>query len=172
MLDFLVDDDGNLLVDSLSDDIKNIINNITEYLNVSNLDDAFIIKVLKRLETFGYDVQLTNSNDEWLIAFAVNKVISHILTVTNRNDIDNNLIAIAVDRVCGEFLFAKAKTGQLTELPFDFDAVIKAIQIGDTNITYAVGEGSSTDEEKFNALVSYLTSKGENDILCYRKIKW
>lgn len=167
----LIDDNGNSLVTEYTQLLQTLINNIIGFLNVSSLDASFITKVLKRLETFGYEFK-EDTNDDWLIAFAINKVESHIKTVTNRSDIDENLIGIAVDRVCGEFLFTKKQTGQLTELSLDLDGAVKTVQIGDTNVTFAVGEGESTGEQKLEALIAYLVNKGEGDLLCYRKISW
>ena len=167
----LIDDNGNSLVTEYTQLLQTLINNIIGFLSVSSLDASFIAKVLKRLETFGYEFK-EGTNDDWLIAFAINKVESHIKTVTNRTDIDENLIGIAVDRVCGEFLFTKKQTGQLTELSLDLDGAVKTVQIGDTNVTFAVGEGESTGEQKLEALIAYLVNKGEGDLLCYRKISW
>ena len=167
----LLDDNGNTLVTEYTQFLQTLINNIIGFLNVSSLDASFIAKVLKRLESFGYEFK-EDTNDDWLIAFAINKVESHIKTVTNRNDIDKNLIPIAVDRVCGEFLFAKKQSGQLTELSLDLESAVKAVQIGDTNVTFAVGEGETTGEQNLNALISFLIDKGEGDLICYRKISW
>lgn len=167
----LVDDEGNTLVAEYTQVLQTLINNIIQFLNVSSLDIYFIAKVLKRLETFKYEFKV-GTNDDWLIAFAISKVESHIKTVCNSNDVAENLIPIAVDRVCGEFLYSKLQTSQLTELSFDLETAIKSVQVGDTNITYAVGEGSNTDEQKLNALIAYLVSKGESDIICCRKVKW
>lgn len=179
MIEWLVDDEGNVLLDDGYNTLTNeytrliqaLINNIMAFLNVSSLDAVFIAKVLKRLETFNYEFK-EGTNDDWLIAFAISKVESHIKTVTNCKTINENLIAVAVDRVCGEFLATKKQTNQLSELPFDFETAVKSVQIGDTNITYAIGEGATTDEQKLDALIAYLVNKGDNEILCYRRISW
>lgn len=179
MLEWLVDDEGNVLLDdefnTLTSEytkfLQTLINNIMAFLNVTSLGYDFIAKVLKRLETFKYEFK-EGTNDDWLISFAISKVESHIKTVTNCDGVNENLVPIAVDRVCGEFLYSKKQTGQLTELPFDLETAVKSVQIGDTNITFAIGEGASTDEQKLDALIAYLVNKGENDILCYRKISW
>lgn len=179
MLEWLVDDEGNVLFDddfnALTSEytkvLQTLINNIMAFLNVSSLDVSFVAKVLKRLETFMYEFK-EGTNDDWLIAFAISKVESHIKTVTNCKNINSNLIAIAVDRVCGEFLYSKKQTNQLSELPLDLETAVKSVQIGDTNITFAIGEGTTTDEQKFDALIAYLVNKGENEILCYRRISW
>ena len=52
------------------------------------------------------------------------------------------------------------------------EMAIKHVQAGDTNVTFAVGEGSETLETKLNALTSYLINYGESDFICYRQIKW
>ena len=80
---------------------------------------------------------------------------------------------IEIDRVCGEFLFSKKQSGQLNaNNGFDVEMTIKQVQAGDTNVTFAVGEGSETLEAKLNTLISYLMNYGEGDFVCYRQIKW
>lgn len=179
MLEWLVDDKGNVLIDDnnstltseYTELLQTLINNILRFLNVSSLDISFVAKVLKRLETFKYEFK-EGTNDDWLIAFAISKVENHIKTVTNSDCVNDNLVAIAVDRVCGEFLYSKKQTNQLSELPFDLESAVKSVQVGDTSITFALGEGEMTDEQKFDALIAYLVNKGESDILCYRKLSW
>ena len=122
-MEYLINDSNDILVDNLTDDLKALIHNIIEFMDGSNLDDVFIAKVLLRLGSFGY-VFSQDSNDDLLISFAIKKVESHIKSVTNCTEIDKNLIPLAVDRVCGEVLFNKMKSNQLSELPFDFESAV------------------------------------------------
>ena len=78
-----------------------------------------------------------------------------------------------MDRICGELLFSKKQTGKLNaENGFDIEVAIKQVQAGDTNVTFAVGEGSETLETKLNKLISYLMKLGEGDFICYRQLQW
>ena len=55
---------------------------------------------------------------------------------------------------------------------FDLDAAVKSIQEGDTNITFALGEGSSTPEQRLNSLIDYLINGRIGEIYRYRRVVW
>ena len=150
--------------------LKPIIKNIIVIINKEEVDKEFIEKILKRLISFGYT---PNENDSWIITFFILKVENHIKNSCNISEIPNELKEVEIDRICGEFLFSKKQTGQLNaENGFDLEMAIKQVQAGDTNVTFAVGEGSETLETKLNTLISYLLNYGESDFICYRQIKW
>jgi len=52
------------------------------------------------------------------------------------------------------------------------DAAVKSIQEGDTNITFALGEGSSTPEQRLNSLIDYLINGRIGEIYRYRRLVW
>lgn len=145
-----------------------VLTNIMTILGNSSLDEQFIELVLKRLESLGYTIQ---DGDGWMIGFSTQKVENHINNSCNTTSIPDGLKCTAVDMICGEFLFALKQTGKLNEA-FDLEAAVKQVQTGDTNVTFAVGEGSQTPEQRLNALLSYLMTNGEGDFVCYRKIRW
>lgn len=150
--------------------LKPIIKNIIVIINKEEVDEEFIEEILKRLISFGYT---SNENDSWIITFCMQKVENHIKNSCNISEIPNELKEVEIDRICGEFLFSKKQTGQLNaENGFDLEMAIKQVQAGDTNVTFAVGEGSETLETKLNTLISYLLNYGESDFICYRQIKW
>lgn len=150
--------------------LKPIIKNIIVIINKEEVDEEFIEEILKRLISFGYT---PNENDSWIITFCMQKVENHIKNSFNISEIPNELKEVEIDRICGEFLFSKKQTGQLNaENGFDLETAIKQVQTGDTNVTFAVGEGSETLETKLNTLISYLLNYGESDFICYRQIKW
>lgn len=150
--------------------LKPIIKNIIVIINKEEVDEEFIEEILKRLISFGYT---PNENDSWIITFCMQKVENHIKNSCNISEIPNELKEVEIDRICGEFLFSKKQTGQLNaENGFDLEMAIKQVQAGDTNVTFAVGEGSETLETKLNTLISYLLNYGESDFICYRQIKW
>lgn len=70
----------------------------------------------------------------------------------------------------GEYLNMKKCSGQLEG--FDLDAAVKSIQEGDTNITFALGEGSSTPEQRLNSLIDYLINGRIGEIYRYRRLVW
>ena len=152
------------------EDLKPIIENIIKIINKEEVDDKFIEQILKRLLSFGYK---PNEADSWMITFCIQKVENHIKNSCNISKIPDELKEIEIDRICGEFLFSKKQSGQLNaENGFDVEMAIKQVQAGDTNVTFAIGEGSETLETKLNALISYLLNYGEGDFVCYRQIKW
>ena len=63
---------------------------IVEQMEVKT-QEQFVIAVLDRLSFFGYEA---SSNDEWLIAFCIQKVINHIMNSCNTNYLPNGLFFI------------------------------------------------------------------------------
>lgn len=140
---------------------------IQSALSSSNISESLIVSVLRRLVSFRYN--LNGGADGCILAFAMQKVENHIKNSCNVSSIPDGLFNIAVDRVCGEFLFTKKQTGQLEIAELDLDGSIASISEGDTSVTFDKG---STDEEKFNQLLNALITSGEGELVCYRKLKW
>lgn len=154
---------------ALKDEVLNpLIESIMNILNTDLIEESFIKMVLLRLDSFGYT---PSEADSWIIAFSIQKVKNHIENSCNISSIPDKLNEMAVDRICGEFLFSKKQTGQLNDT-FDLDMAIKQVQAGDTNVTFAVGEGSQTGETRLNQLLTYLMNLGEGDLVCYRQMQW
>lgn len=120
--------------------------------------------VLERLISLGCN----GGSDLLAIDFCIQKVENHIKSYCNIAYIPDELIEIVVDRVCGEFLFSKKQIGQLDNT-FNFEAAVKSVQAGDTNVSF---DTTQSPENRFDALLNYLQSRGEGDLICYRKIKW
>lgn len=146
-------------MDELLQAIQNTMSN-------SSLTEPFFRAVLQRLISLGYKLK---ENDDWILCFAMQGVENHIKTSCNVTSIPDELSNVAVDRVCGEFLFTKKQTGQLTIDGLDLTGAIASISEGDTSVTFVSG---ATDDDRFNLLVNYLMTKGEGDFVCYRKLKW
>ena len=148
---------------ALTDETKQ---SIITALDTSSLDESFIEAVLKRLDSFGYEIK---ESDAWMIGFAMQKVENTIKNECNISEIPDGLFHTAVDMSCGEFLFAKKQTGQLEIGDLDLTGAISSIKEGDTQINFDAG---SSDESRFNQLVNYLMNQGEGDLICFRKIRW
>lgn len=123
--------------------------------------------VTKRLESFGYEV---TEADDWMIEFLIQKIENSIKADCNINTIPEELHEIAVDMVVGEFLLNKKSRGQLEG--FDLEAAVKQIHEGDTSVTFAIGDGSKTPEERLDELILYLMNYGKGKFAAYRCIKW
>ena len=103
-------------------DLKPIIENIKKD---TEKDEAFITKVLNRLQSFGY---IPAESDAWIITFCIDKVDNQIMNSCNILKIPNKLIEVEIDRICGEFLFSKKQSGQLTaKNGFNIELAVKQI---------------------------------------------
>lgn len=123
--------------------------------------------VTKRLASFGYEV---TEADAWVLGFIIQKVENYIKDNCNVDVVPEGLHQIAVDMVVGEFLLGKKSTGQLEG--FDLEAAVKQIHEGDTSVTFAIGDGSKTPEERLDELILYLMNYGKGKFAAYRCIKW
>lgn len=146
--------------------IKKVLANIITIMTNTSLSEQFYEAVLKRLVSFGYSLK---EDDGWVICFAMQKVENHIKNSCNTTNVPDGLFNVAVDMVCGEFLFTKKQTGKLELEDIDLTGAITSIKEGDTQVNF--GDGTS-DEEKFNSFLNYLLHHGEGDFVCYRKLKW
>ena len=72
--------------------------------------------------------------------------------------------------MCSQFLYYKKNSGSLEG--FNYDAVIKSIKEGDTTLTYAVGQGEDTPENRFDAFVKKLELGYDKWITPHRRIRW
>lgn len=150
---------------ALKDDLLNKINLI---LSGSGLfESSILLEVLNRLESLGYTLK---ESDDWMISFAAQKVENTIKNECNVTSIPDGLKNVAVDMICGEFLYSLKNSGKLEG--FNLDAALKSVQAGDTKVDFAVGQGSKTPEQRLDALLSYLITYGRGEFACYRKFKW
>lgn len=131
-----------------------------------SLSESFFEAVLKRLESFGYE--MTNE-DNWMIQFASEKVANNIKNRCNVSSIPDGLFHIAVDMTCGEFLLAMKQMGKLNLSDLDLNGAITSIKEGDVQVNFANGQ---SDEEKLNSFLNYLLHGKDGELVCYRKLKW
>lgn len=125
--------------------------------------------VKKRLESFGYEVKVS---DEFALTFCVEKVRSSIENEINWNDVPEGLEHIAVDMAVGEFLLSK-KTFAPDDLDgFDLSGAVKQLREGDTDVTFATSEGASTDEQRLSDFINYLLNYGTPQFSCFRRVRW
>lgn len=108
--------------------------------------------------------------DDPLLDIALNNVQWRIKNLSNLSEISEGLESLVVSMAVGEYLNTKECSGQLEG--FDLDAAVKSIQEGDTNITFALGEGCSTPEQRLNSLIDYLINGRIGEIYRYRRLVW
>lgn len=80
------------------------------------------------------------------------------------------LESLAIDIAAGEYLLNKKATGNLEG--FDNQAVVKQLQEGDTSVTYALASGSSTPEERLDALIEHLRCLPAGLMAAWRCLRW
>lgn len=123
--------------------------------------------IVNRLAQLGYTV---TTADEEQVSFELKKITNYVMNYCNITTIPEILDLRIIDRVCSEFLFYKKNSGTL--VGFDYDAVIRQISEGDTTISYAVGQGEDTPENRFDAFVNKLERGFDKWITPYRKLRW
>lgn len=124
-------------------------------------------KVVEMLAALG----VAGAADDPLLDIVLNNVQWRIKNLSNLSEIPEGLESLAVSMAVGEYLNMKKCSGQLEG--FDLDAAaVKSIQEGDTNITFALGEGSSTPEQRLNSLIDYLINGRIGEIYRYRRLVW
>lgn len=128
--------------------------------------DLLIEDIKNRLASFGYTLLDT---DSFALEFVIDKVENKIKNECSITEIPDGLYQVEIDRICGEFLFAKKQSGQLTE--YNFDLIEKQIQDGDTSVTYAV-EAGQTPEQRFDKLVRSLMDTGKGEFASFRRLRW
>ena len=123
--------------------------------------------VAKRLKQLGYT---TTTDDTDMLEFELQKTLNYVMNYCNITEIPEILDYRIMDRVCSYFLFNKKNSGSLEG--FDYDAGIKSIKEGDTTITYAVGQGEDTPENRFDAFVKSLERGFDKWITPHRRLRW
>lgn len=123
--------------------------------------------IRNRLRQLGYTVR---PGDFEQVQFELTKTLNYVRNFCNRNDIPEILDPRIVDRVCSDFLYYKKNSGSMSG--FDYDAVIKSIREGDTTVTYAVGQGEDTPENRFDTFVKSLERGFDKWLTCHRKMRW
>ena len=123
--------------------------------------------IIDRLTQLGYTATQT---DYAQIDFELQKIINYVINNFTQKDVPEILNPRIIDRVCGEFLYYKKNSGSLEG--FNYDAVIKQIKEGDTSITYAVGQGEDTPENRFDTFVKSLERGFDKWCVPHRRLKW
>lgn len=123
--------------------------------------------VIERLAHFGYIVK---TEELAQVDYELEKILNYVKNYCHITEIPDILDLRICDRVCAEYLFIKKNSGKLDG--FDYDAAVKQIKEGDTTISYAVGQGEDTPENRFDALVKQLERGFDKWITPYRALRW
>ena len=123
--------------------------------------------VVKRLKMLGYT---PTPEDNDMVEFELQRTLNYVLNYCNITEIPELLDLRIIDRVCSYFLYNKKNSGSLEG--FDYDVVIKSVKEGDTTLTYAVGQGEDTPENRFDAFVKSLERGFDKWITPHRRLRW
>lgn len=123
--------------------------------------------VITRLKQLGYEV--TDADNEQ-VEFELTKTLNYVKNYCNITIIPEILDQRIIDRVCSDFLYYKKNSGSLNG--FNYDAVIKQVKEGDTSITYAVGQGEDTPENRFDSFVKNLERGFDKWLTPHRRLRW
>ena len=126
--------------------------------------DGILDSVLKRLASFG-----CTAPDEWAVQFCIGKAENHIRNQINRADIPAELAEVLTDRACGEYLQSAYAAGKLELESLDLTNAVQSVSEGDTSVTFAA---NASDSARLSVLISSLLTAGEEDLLCFRKLRW
>lgn len=113
---------------------------------------------------------VTGADSDPLLDLVITSVTYRVQNETNLSTLPEGLESVAVDMAVGEYLKYKKTTGQLTG--FDLEAAVKQIQEGDTNISFDIGEGNSTPEQRLNSLIDFLINGRVGEFRRFRKVVW
>ena len=123
--------------------------------------------VIQRLEQLGYNA---TESDFSQIDYELEMTLDYVKNYCNITTIPEILNLRIIDKVCGSFLYYKKNSGSLEG--FNYDAVIKSIKEGDTTLTYAVGQGEDTPENRFDTFVKSLERGFDKWITPHRRLRW
>jgi hypothetical protein len=125
-------------------------------------------QIIERLDQLGY---VAEESDFDHIDYELNKITNYVINnFTRTPDVPEMLYPRIIDRVCSEFLYYKKNSGSLEG--FNYDAVIKSIKEGDTTLTYAVGQGEDTPENRFDSFVKHLERGFDKWCTPHRRLQW
>lgn len=124
-------------------------------------------QIIKRLKMLGYVATATDNEN---IDYEMNKTLNYVKNYCNITTIPEILDPRIIDRICSDFLYYKKNSGSLEG--FNYDAVIKSVKEGDTTLTYAVGQGEDTPENRFDAFVKSLERGFDKWITPHRRLRW
>lgn len=125
--------------------------------------------IKERLECLGYNCL---EGDYKLIEKSSDKVERRLKNLCNTEFFPEELLYEAIDMAAGEFLKAKKTFSPKDLAGFDLSLAVKRVQVGDTNATFASGEGCLTDEQRLDNFIQGLLDSGKEQIACFRKVQW
>lgn len=125
--------------------------------------------VVLRLSHLGYAV---TDEDKSAIDYTIADTESYVKLFCNIETIPESIHHKLVNRVCGVFLMFKKNMGLLNDTNFNFELAEKSIKLGDTSVTYAIGEGDMTPEARFDEAINALMRDFDKNLVLFRRLVW
>lgn len=108
--------------------------------------------------------------DDPLLDVIVSNTEYRVLNETNTVlPMAEGLESIAVYLAVGEYLKCKKVSGQLGGIALTPD--VKRLKEGDTDIQYAIGEGSLTPEQRLDRLIDWFQNRSR-ELYKFRRLVW
>lgn len=124
--------------------------------------------VIAYLDALGVQV----ATGDALLGMVITNVGWKLKNLTNQPEIPEGLEPMAIRMAAGEYLSTLKGMGLLDLATVDLEAAEKQIKEGDTQITYSVGEGTLTPEQRLNALIAAMVAGDMSEIYRYRRLLW
>ena len=125
--------------------------------------------VVNRLYQLGYIVLAEDRN---AIEYTIADAESYVKLFCNIETIPESLHHKLVNRICGTFLMFKKNMGLLNQSNFNFEMAEKTIKLGDTSVTYAIGEGDMTPEGRFDEAIKAMLRDFDKNLVVFRRLVW
>lgn len=125
--------------------------------------------VVNRLFQLGYIVL---AEDKDAIEYTIADAESYVKLFCNIETVPESIHYKLVNRVCGVFLMFKKNMGLLNQTNFDFEKAEKTIKLGDTSVTYAIGDGDMTPEARFDEAIKALMRDFDKNLVLFRRLVW
>lgn len=114
---------------------------------------------------------VTGAAENPLLSLVIRQAEQRVKNLTNLQEIPEGLEPLATRMAAGEYLALLKGCGQLEGFRLE-EAAVKQIQEGDTNVVFAVGEGSLTPEQRLDRLIDLLQNGYTQEIYRYRRLVW
>lgn len=125
-------------------------------------------KVIPYLEALGVQI----ATGDALLGMVIRGVEQRLKNLSNQAELPEGLEPMAIRMVVGEYLSTLKGMGLLDVATVDLEAAEKQIKEGDTQITYSVGEGTLTPEQRLDSLIAAMVAVDMAEIYRYRRLIW
>lgn len=135
----------------------------------SVLEQEVIEEIYTLLLQCGYDVEENKEKDDALLYYITKEEKQKILNITHQDVFPEKLSHVLVKRIVGNLFYIKIRSGQLELENLDLLGAVSSVDEGDTSVSFSQGV---SDLERADVFVDWMKSYGEDEIRCFRRIKW